>query len=86
MEGRVIVDQKIMAGKPIIKGTRIPVDAILRALAEGMNVEELLEDYPQLTKEDIREALVYSAKVVSSEDVFPVIAGRVKKGAEVSGG
>jgi uncharacterized protein (DUF433 family) len=72
---RIVVDPKIMAGKPVIKGTRIPVDAILRALAEGLNVEELLEDYPQLTREDMRAALIYSAKLVSSEDVFPNVAG-----------
>jgi uncharacterized protein (DUF433 family) len=72
---RIVVDPKIMVGKPVIKGTRIPVDAILRALAEGLNVEELLEDYPQLTREDIRTALIYSAKLVSSEDVFPKVAG-----------
>ncbi len=86
MSERVIVDPEIMAGKPIIKGTRIPVDAILRILAEGMSKEELLEDYPQLTEEDIKEALMYGAKVVSSEDVFPLISTKVKKGAEVSGG
>lgn len=82
---RVVVDPEIMAGKPVIRGTRIPVDTILRVLAEGLSIEELLEDYPQLTREDVRAALIYSAKLVSSEDVFPLIA-KVKKGAKVSGG
>jgi uncharacterized protein (DUF433 family) len=86
MSERVIVDPEVMAGKPIIKGTRIPVDAILRALAEGMSMKELLEDYPLLTEEDIKDALVYSAKIISSEDVFPLMSTKVKKGAEISGG
>jgi len=63
MSERVIVDPGIMAGKPIIKGTRIPVDAILRALAEGMSRKELLEDYPQLTEEDIQHPLFDAKKI-----------------------
>ena len=46
-----------MVGKPIIKGTRIPVDAIIRRLAEGMGIKEILEDYPSITREDILAAL-----------------------------
>ncbi len=63
MSERVIVDPEVMAGKPIIKGTRIPVDAILRALAEGMSMKELLEDYPQLTEEDIKDPLFDAKKI-----------------------
>ena len=54
---RIVIDQRIMVGKPVIKGTRIPVDAIIRRLAEGMNIKEILEDYPNLTREDIQAAL-----------------------------
>ena len=50
---RIVVGPKVMAGKPVIKGTRIPVDAILQRIAEGVTLKELLEDYPNLTKEDI---------------------------------
>jgi len=82
---RIVVDPKVLAGKPVIKGTRIPVDAILRALAEGLSVDEVLEDYPQLTPEDVRAALIYSAKLVSSEDVFPFVPGKVKKLDKVPG-
>ncbi|MHC1610901.1 MAG: DUF433 domain-containing protein [Candidatus Methanospirareceae archaeon] len=71
--GRIVVDRGIMVGKPVIKGTRIPVDAILRRIAERMTVEEILEDYPNLTKEDIRAALEYSADVISGEDIMPLI-------------
>ena len=43
---RIVVDPNIMAGKPVIRGTRIPVDAILRRLAEGAGIKDILEDYP----------------------------------------
>jgi uncharacterized protein (DUF433 family) len=54
---RIVIDQRIMVGKPVIKGTRIPIDAIIRRLAEGMNIKAILEDYPNLTREDIQVAL-----------------------------
>ena len=56
---RIVVDPDVMTGKPIIKGTRIPVDAIIGRLAEGMTVEEILEDYPNLHLQDIKAALEY---------------------------
>lgn len=73
---RIVVNPKIMAGKPVIEGTRIPVDLILKLLGEGATVEELLEDYPHLTKDDIRAALLYGAEVIQMEDVFPLAAGK----------
>ncbi len=72
-EERIVVDPKVMVGKPIIKGTRIPVDAIIRRLAEGMSIEEILKEYPNLTIEDIKSALRYATKVVSGEDVIPLV-------------
>lgn len=56
---RIVIDPGIMVGKPVIKVTRIPVDAIIRRLAEGMNIKEILEDYPNLTQEDFLAALEY---------------------------
>jgi uncharacterized protein (DUF433 family) len=56
---RIVVDKRIMVGKPVIKGTRIPIDAIIRRIAEGMPVKEILEDCPNLTKEDVKAALEY---------------------------
>lgn len=67
---RIIVDPEIMLGKPIIKGTRITVELILRKLSEGMTIEELLEAYPHLTKEDILAVLSYSADVISQEELI----------------
>src|SRR3989344_1909958 len=64
---RIIVNPKIMTGKPVIKGTRIPIDLIVELLAEGLTKEEILEDYPQLKNEDIIALLEkkYDIKFVS---------------------
>ncbi len=58
------VNPKIMFGKPVIAGTRIPVEIILEKLAVGIPIKEILQDYPRLTKEDIREALLFANKLV----------------------
>lgn len=71
---RIVTDPEVMAGKPVIRGTRIPVDLIVCLFGEKMAVKEILEDYPHLSEEDIRAALLYSSKVVEGEDVFPMKA------------
>jgi len=70
---RIVIDPDVMVGKPIIKGTRIPVDLIIKLVAQGQTTEEILEDYPKLTEADITAALEYGAGVVSGEDVFPLL-------------
>lgn len=67
---RIIADPNIMLGKPVIRGTRITVELVLKKLAEGMETVELLEAYPHLTKEDIFAALSYSAEMVSKEELI----------------
>lgn len=69
---RIVVDPKIMVGKPVIKGTRITVEHILRLLAEGQSRKEILEGYPHLIEEDISAALYYGAEVLSHEDIVPI--------------
>jgi uncharacterized protein (DUF433 family) len=54
---RIEIDPEIMMGKPVIRGTRITVELILRKLAEGTSEKELLEDYPHLATEDLRAAV-----------------------------
>jgi uncharacterized protein (DUF433 family) len=54
--GRIEINPKVMASKPVIKGTRIPVEMVLRMLSQGISVEELLEEYPHLAEEDIQAA------------------------------
>jgi uncharacterized protein (DUF433 family) len=58
---RIDIDPAIMMGKPVIRGTRIPVELILRKLAEGASEGELLRDYSHLTTEDIRAAVAYTS-------------------------
>lgn len=70
---RIVVDPKIMVGKPIIKGTRITVEAVVRRVAQGMAFDEILKDYPYITKEDIKAALLYANSLVAGEDIFPAI-------------
>ena len=70
---RIVVNPKVMVGKPVIKGTRIPVDAIIRRLAGGMSLREILEEYPNLKKEDVKAALEYAARVLAGEEVVPIV-------------
>ena len=70
---RIVVNPKVMVGKPIIKGTRISVDAIIRRLAGGMSLKEILEEYPNLKKEDVKAALEYAARVLAGEEVVPIV-------------
>ena len=69
---RITVNPEVLVGKPIIRGLRISVDQILKALAGGVTVQELLDDYPELKKEDIQAALLYAADLVNEERVFVV--------------
>ncbi len=73
---RIVINPRILAGKPIIKGTRIPVDLILRLLAQGMSFEEILKDYPHLTIDDIKAALEYASEVISAEEIIPLIESK----------
>ena len=60
---RISVDQKICFGKPCIRGTRIWVSLLLDLLADGMSIEEIIAEYPQLTRDDIRAAIAYGAEM-----------------------
>ena len=66
---RISVNPDVMLGKPVIKGTRITVELILRKLSEGADTQDVLEGYPNLRREDILAALSYGAEVISSEEV-----------------
>ncbi len=68
---RISVDSAVCHGKACIKGTRVMVSVILDSLAEGLSVEEVLKQYPKLTKQDINAAFGY-ASVLAREDVLPV--------------
>ncbi|MGB9896227.1 MAG: DUF433 domain-containing protein [Thermoproteota archaeon] len=67
---RIVIDSSILVGKPVIKGTRMPVEFILELLANGWTFEEILENYPQLKKEDILAVLKYATEILKEEKVY----------------
>jgi uncharacterized protein (DUF433 family) len=69
MYERISIDPKICHGQACIRGTRIPVHQLVRMLANGDTIEELLKEYPALQREDIQEALNYAAALVEDEVV-----------------
>lgn len=69
LEDRIIADPKILAGKPVVKGTRIPVYVILEAIEAGKTVEEIPETYPDLDEKDVKAAIRYATEIVEREEV-----------------
>ena len=65
---RIEINPKVMLGKPVIRGTRITVELVLRKLAEGATGADLLDAYPQLRKEDIQAAITYAADTPAHEE------------------
>ncbi len=70
---RITINPEVMSGQPCIRGLRIPVPLILRLLAAGKTVPQILEDYPELEEEDIRQALSF-ASWAATEKTIPVTA------------
>ena len=71
---RIEVDPRIMLGEPVIRGTRVTVELVLRKLSEGATEAELRDAYPRLTREDIQAALAYAADAVAHEESLTVRA------------
>ena len=69
---RIVTNPAVLIGKPVIRGLRISVDHILRALAAGIPEAELLKEHPELEIQDIRACLLYAARIVEDERVFPI--------------
>ena len=67
---RITVDSDILAGKPIVKGTRIAVEFIMDLLANGWTTEKILKNYPQLEKADITAVLKYATELLKEEKVY----------------
>jgi uncharacterized protein (DUF433 family) len=66
---RIAIDHRIMGGVPCISGTRIPVATVVAMIAEGMTTAEVLEEFPQLTADDIRDALRFAAAAVDEHEL-----------------
>ena len=67
---RIEIDPAIMFGKPVVKGTRITVEHILRKLAGGMTIPEILEDHPHLTPDDVYAAAAFAADYLAQEEII----------------
>ena len=70
---RIVLNPKIMAGKPVIRGTRLTVQYILNLLAHGATIDEILQEYKGLTKEDILACLLYAAETLEKTTFMPLV-------------
>jgi len=71
---RIVVDPQILTGKPTIKGTRLAVEFIVDLLAQGWTEQQLLDNYPGITREDILACLHHASEMLKSERVYPLTA------------
>jgi len=69
---KISMDPEVLSGKPVIKGTRIPVYLIIQLLANGMTEKEILSQYTTLKKQDIKAALVYASKCLENEETIVI--------------
>ena len=69
---RIEVDPLVMLGKPVIRGTRVTVELILRKLSEGATEDDLLDAYPRIAREDIRAAIAYAADTLANEETLSI--------------
>lgn len=70
--GRIVIDPNIMVGKPVIKGTRLTVELILGLCAQGMAVDEILQEYNKLTKDDILACFVFAQNTLKDTTFVPL--------------
>ena len=68
---RIVADYRVMLGKPVIRGTRLTVESLLRKLAQGATSADLLVMYPQLTAADVQAALEYASDAIGKEEFLP---------------
>ena len=66
------MDPKVLAGKPVIKGTRIAVQFLMELMAEGWTRDQILSNYPQLRDDDLRAAHSYAAEMMKDQQVYPI--------------
>ncbi|MBX3180308.1 MAG: DUF433 domain-containing protein [Candidatus Hydrogenedentes bacterium] len=69
---RIVTDGEVLCGKPVIRGTRLAVEFIVELLAQGWREDEVLENYPGLTPEDVRACLQYASELLHAERVYPL--------------
>lgn len=69
---RIVIDPEVMVGKPVIRGTRLTVDAILNLLAHGSTVRDIREEYAGLTDEDVQACILFARKTLAETDFLPL--------------
>lgn len=72
---RIEINSDVMMGKPVIRGTRVPVEIIIRKLSEGASEDDLLDAYPRITPEDIKAALRFAADTIAHEKILVQTTG-----------
>jgi len=72
MNERIIIDPNIHHGKPVIKGTRVPITRIIGGLAGGMSEEEIIREY-EVSREDILATLAYAGEIIEEEEFYPLL-------------
>src|SRR5579864_8980719 len=72
---RIEIDPQVMLGKPVIRGTRITVEIILEKIAAGCPIEEILAEYPRLTRDDVLAAVAYARQAIGTDEFFPRVRG-----------
>jgi uncharacterized protein (DUF433 family) len=70
-EQRIVLDPAILAGKPVVRGTRLSVEFVIGLMADGWSEADILKNYPGLTHDDVAACLAYARDVLNSERVFP---------------
>ncbi len=73
LANRIVADPTVLAGKPTVRGLRIGVEQIIRALSNGIPEADLLADYPDLEPDDLKACLAYAADLIADERVYPVL-------------
>lgn len=71
--GRIVIDPAVMVGKPVIKGTRVPVELVLGLLGKGATYDDILRGYPRITKEDIYACLLFAQQAINNSLYTPSI-------------
>ncbi len=69
----IVIDPEIHHGEPCIKGTRVPVATLIGSIADGMTIDEVLREYPQISREAMHAALAYAADVIRQDILLPLI-------------
>jgi len=73
---RIEMKPEVMLGKPVIRGTRIPVELILRRISEGATEDDLIASYPHLTRDDIRAAVAFAADTIAHQEILEIASSK----------